>query len=274
MNRRKQPSPTFDFYYAALFQDRWPPLKAALEAPAQSIPFAINLRKPYFLNVASYLAARVLGEIGNQKALDLCAAPGGKTLILSSTLGPEGSLTSNEWSSQRRNRLKRVLEEHLPPEKLKQVRVTGYDATRWGLHKPNSYDLVLLDVPCSSERHLMEKPAHLERWTPNRTRRLSQQAYAMLLSALMTARVGGKVLYCTCALSPLENDGVVERVLIRKTNEVKLVSIQLPKDAESVQGEPTRYGIQILPDTSQGAGPLYLSLLEKISSSKKDQTAE
>jgi 16S rRNA C967 or C1407 C5-methylase (RsmB/RsmF family) len=94
----------------------------------------------------------------------------------------------------------------------------------------------------------------------------------MLLSALMTARVGGKVLYCTCALSPLENDEVVERVLSRRTKEVEVLSITLPKDAVSVEGEPTRYGIQILPDTSYGAGPLYLSLLRKTPGLKQDES--
>ncbi len=252
---------TFDEFYSSWYSDRWPVLKSALLGPVLSLPFQKELKKPYFLNLASYLAVQALGEIGNREVLDLCAAPGGKTLVLSSTLGPEGSIVANERSSARRNRLKRVLEEHLPQEKLSRIRVTGYDASRWGLYEQNRYDLILLDVPCSSERHLLEKPYYLKKWSTNRTRQLAQQAYAMTLSALMALKEGGNLLYCTCALSPLENDGVIEKVLKKKGKDVKLLSIEI-KDSRVVT-EPTRFGLQILPDRSQGAGPLYISLLTK-----------
>jgi 16S rRNA C967 or C1407 C5-methylase (RsmB/RsmF family) len=252
----------FDEFYRTYYSDRWPLLKTSLIGPILSLPFQKELKKPYFLNLASYLAVQSLGEIGNQDVLDLCAAPGGKTLVLASTLGKRGSIVANERSSARRYRLKRVLEEHLDADTLSRIRITGYDASRWGLYEQDRYDIILLDVPCSSERHLLEKPSHLKKWSINRTRHLAQQAYAMALSALMALKVGGKLLYCTCALSPLENDGVVERVLQKKDEGVRLLSVEL--EDQRVVAEPTRFGVQILPDLSQGAGPLYIALLTKI----------
>jgi len=252
---------TFDEFYSSFYADRWPFLKTAILEPVLFLPFQKELKKPYFLNLASYLAVRALGEVGNQEVLDLCAAPGGKTLVLASSLGPEGFIVANERSSARRNRLKRVLEEHLFPERLSRIKITGHDAGKWGLYEQNRYDLILLDVPCSSERHLLEKPSHLKKWSTNRTRHLAQQAYAMVLSALMALKPGGKLLYCTCALSPLENDGVIERVEQKKGEEVRLLSVEIQDPR--VVAEPTRFGIQILPDLSNGAGPLYVALLTK-----------
>lgn len=254
---------TFEEFYSTRYSDRWPLLKTALLGPVLSFPFLKELKKPYYLNLASYLAVHSLGEVGNQQVLDLCAAPGGKTLVLASTLGPEGSIVANERSRARRTRLKRVLEEHLYPEKLSRIQVTGYDASRWGLYEQDRYDLILLDVPCSSERHLLEKPSHLKNWSTHRTKQLAQQAYAMVLSALMALKEGGKLLYCTCALSPLENDGVIERVLQKKGSNVRILSN--PLEDSRVVAEPTEFGVHILPDLSQGAGPLYLSLLTKLS---------
>jgi 16S rRNA C967 or C1407 C5-methylase (RsmB/RsmF family) len=91
----------------------------------------------------------------------------------------------------------------------------------------------------------------------------------MVLSALLALKPDGKLLYCTCALSPLENDGVVERVLKKEEGEVKLLPMEL-EDPEVVV-EPTRFGVQILADLSRGAGPLYLALLSKRICPKKSE---
>ena len=254
-------SDAFDEFYRTFYSERWPFLKTSLLGPVLSLPFQKELKKPYFLNLASYLAVQSLGELGNQDVLDLCAAPGGKTLVLASSLGKRGTIVANERSSARRYRLKRVLEEHLDVDKLSRIKITGHDASRWGLYEQDRYNIILLDVPCSSERYLLEKPSHLHKWSVNRTRLLAQQAYAMALSALMALKKGGKLLYCTCALSPLENDGVVERVLQKRGKGSRLLSVEIQD--QRVVAEPTRFGVQILPDLSQGAGPLYIALLTR-----------
>ena len=232
-------------------------LRAALAEPAVPCEFSENLLKPYYLDRASILAARALGNTGNRRVLDLCAAPGGKTLVLASTLGGEGGIVANERSADRRRRLRQVLDDHLPPGLREKVVVTGHDASRWGLYEQNLYDLVLLDAPCSSERHLVRNPGHLRDWSPARTRRLAQQALAMLLAALAAAKPGGRILYSTCALSPGENDGVIERAMRKRPG----LFSSLP--AEEAGTEPTIYGRNVWPDRAEGTGPIYFALLEK-----------
>jgi len=262
----KIPRVDFETYYRDIFGERWPALREALLRPGTPEPFAKGLVKPYHLDRASVIAALAPGEVGDRRVLDLCAAPGGKTLVLASSLGPQGCIVANERSSDRRRRLKAVLDEHLPPEVRRRIEVTGHDAARWGVHERDAYDLVLLDAPCSSERHVLQSPPHLAAWSPARTKHLAQQAYAMLLSALSAAKPGGFVLYSTCALSPLENDEVVARAAERKPGAFE--AVPAPEALRRAGppcpvGEATRFGRQIWPDVADGMGPIYYALLRK-----------
>jgi 16S rRNA C967 or C1407 C5-methylase (RsmB/RsmF family) len=193
----------------------------------------------------------------------MCAAPGGKTLVLASTLGQGGEIVANERSSQRRKRLKTVLDAHLAPALRSCVAVTGHNAAVWGLHEKNAYDRVLLDAPCSSERHLVLQPRYLAAWSPSRSRSLARQAYAMLLAALDAAKPGGLLLYSTCALLEAENDEVIRRALERRPGAFTPIAPLCAEKAAtlSLSLEKTRFGSLILPDTSDGAGPLYFALL-------------
>lgn len=74
---------------------------------------------------------------------------------------------------------------------------------------------VLVDVPCSSERHLIHDESELRKWTPRRSATLAKKQYELLLAALRTVRVGGIVVYSTCSISSLENDGVIAKVLYK-----------------------------------------------------------
>ena len=251
----RKPKQSFDSWYSGIFGDRWPGLRAALAGDCVYFELTEGLKKPYFMNEASYLAAEALGVQPGDMVLDMCAAPGGKTLALTLALAGEGHIVANDRSSVRRARLHRVLDEHLPESFRAIVEVTGHDAARWGLHEVDTYDRVLLDAPCSSERHTINSPAHLARWSPARTRHLAAQAYAMLASAFLATKRGGVILYSTCALSPLENDKVVGRLLGKKTVSVEVVA--------SAMGESTEYGIEIAPDRDAGRGPMYIAKLRK-----------
>lgn len=79
-------------YYTRLFGDRWPALLEALKGDgrATELRFGEGL-EPYFLDEASVFAAESLGVGPGDCVLDMCAAPGGKTLVIASKLKGEGS---------------------------------------------------------------------------------------------------------------------------------------------------------------------------------------
>ena len=254
----KQGKIGFDGWYSQLYGARWPALKEALAKDPAYIEMREGLLKPYYLDEASSMAAKSLGAKPGERILDMCAAPGGKTLVIALALNGKGSLVANDRSAARRARLHRVLDEYLPGALLSTVKVTGHDATRWGLYEQEVYDRVMLDAPCSSERHVIGSETHFARWSPSRSRRLASQAYAMLAAAFTAAKPGGVIVYSTCALSPLENDGVVGKLLAKRQ-----AAVDLPG---SLPGERMEWGIQIAPDRDGGRGPMYISRLRKAGS--------
>ncbi len=251
------PRKSFDTFYSEIFGPRWEQLSRALTGKGRYHELGPPLLKPYFLDFGSFLAASSLPLSEEEEVLDMCAAPGGKSLVLATRLSEGSVLTANEKSRERRARLHKVLREHLPENLFSRIRVTGFDAVRWGLYEQHRYGKILLDVPCSSERHIVNSPSHLKKWSPARTKNLSVQAYALLSSAFTALKPGGMILYSTCALSPLENDKIIQKLLKRKAGLVRVVQ------PENGIGEKTEAGKIILPDRSEGAGPAYFSLVQK-----------
>lgn len=98
---------------------------------------------------------------------------------------------------------------------------------RWWQHEQAAYDALLLDAPCSSERHLALRgtPVTREDWSPSRSQRNAATQLALLLSAAQLLKPGGRLVYSTCSISPGENDGVVGKAL--KKSKVPLVQVPL-----------------------------------------------
>lgn len=250
----------FDEYYLKIFEDqnrkgRWGKLRAALLCDFKTIPYTENLTKPYFMDKASVIAARMLRlpESGGE-ILDACAAPGGKSLVIASHLN-DTRLISNELSAERRRRLVDVLNAHLPPETRKKVTVSGFDAAALaaGRSERGRFSAVLLDAPCSSERHVLQNQKYLNAWTPARPKFLANRQWALLSSAFLLLTTGGSLVYSTCALDPQENDGVALKLLKKYKT---AVALDPPDFAE---GEKTKFGRIILPDVCDGMGPIYVA---------------
>jgi 16S rRNA C967 or C1407 C5-methylase (RsmB/RsmF family) len=184
----------------------------------------------------------------------MCSAPGGKALTLLYRADASNHFVLNERSATRRGRLQRVLVDYLGDHSFN-IQVTGHDATKWCLYEKNAYEAILLDAPCSSERHLLEKPELMKEWSAHRTKALAMQQFAMLASAGDAVKPGGHILYATCSISPTENDDVIAKLLKRREG-FEVVPLRLD------EGEPTRHGWMFLPDTTH-MGPLYVSLMTK-----------
>jgi 16S rRNA C967 or C1407 C5-methylase (RsmB/RsmF family) len=127
------------------------------------------------------------------------------------------------------------------------------------LYEQSAYDAILLDAPCSSERHVLQDPKALALWGPARTKHLAVQQFAMLAAALEAVKPGGHVLYSTCSISSLENEAVVERLAKKRSGRYEEIPVEAPFSEE------LSHGRIILPDTAQGKGPLYFCLIRRIS---------
>jgi 16S rRNA (cytosine1407-C5)-methyltransferase len=257
----------FNAFYGALYGSRWKELQESLLLPAASISYGDGLAVPYYLDSASVLAARSLRLPKDGLILDACAAPGGKTLVLASKMGKDTELLANALSAESRRRLTAVLDKHLLPEERRRVRVSGFDAAAAAGRQSERgrFAAVLLDAPCSSERHVLQSKAALERWTPARPRNLARRQWALLSAAFLLLAPGGSLVYVTCSLNPAENDGAAER-LIKKYGDLYQPAPEgscIVEPPDFPEGEATAYGRIILPDVSGGSGPLYVARFKK-----------
>lgn len=253
----------FEEYYRQIYGPRWDCLKEAMLKESSPISLPGDLAEPYYMDKASILAASILPISENSFVLDMCAAPGGKTLVLALKLNGTGSLISNDRSAARRNRLISVVNSCLKPSYRSVVKVTGHDSTTWSLYEKEVYDSILLDAPCSSERHVICDASALSQWSPNRPKQLSTQQFAMLAAAFDAAKDGGYILYSTCSINPVENQMVIEKLHKKRAGlfeEVNMIDINPSLSSES---EDCGHGRIVLPDVQNGCGPLYFCLIRK-----------
>ena len=122
---------------------------------------------------------------------------------------------------------------------------------------------ILIDAPCSGERHLLETPKELAEWTVSRMKKLAQRQYALLTAGLLALKPGGKLVYSTCSIASLENDGVIE-TLLKKKEDFQILQEDLPQAILQQIGRPekTKHGFLFLPDQC-GIGPIYFCVLRK-----------
>ena len=258
----------FEQYYGEIYGSRWPVLREALLKETNPVSLSEKLKEPYYMDKASILAASMLPISENNTVLDMCAAPGGKTLSIALRLNGNGKLISNDRSASRRNRLISVLDTCLSPELRAIVKVTGHDSTTWSLHEKDAYDRVLLDAPCSSERHVLTDKKALAIWSPNRPKQLAIQQFAMLAAALDAAKDDAYILYSTCSICPLENELIIEKLLRKRQGRFEEVDLKGLHPELNDSAESLSHGYIVLPDVQDGAGPLYFCLIRKKTSSE------
>lgn len=277
-NSRNQPEKLrgadgFEKYYSELFGERWPTLRESLFGETVYAELSCGGAEKYFLDPASVFAALQLPLEGADHILDMCSAPGGKTLVIASRMAEDAELVSNERSPARKNRLAQVVQNCLPEEIRNRIKISCSDGAKWCTTQTEVYDRILLDAPCSSERHVLADEKYLSQWSPSRIKSLSMEQWALLSSAYRLLVPGGYLLYSTCALCPSENDGVVSRLFQKFSDAELCFTDSEPAVKENIerlcslpsliQPERTEYGFHILPDKSAQCGPIWFTLIHK-----------
>ena len=264
----------FEQYYSELYGERWQFLKNSFAGEGSAVEYKIpGAEQSYFLDSASVLAALCLPLENATDLLDLCAAPGGKTLVMASRMSQYAILSSNERSPERKHRLATVVQNCLPPSISERVKTSCSDGATWCTRQSECFDRILLDAPCSSERHVIADPKYLNNWSPSRIKTVTTEQWALLSSAYRLLRPEGILLYSTCALCPQENDGMIERLYKKYNKDGSAFTLIEPKpDVSQISAftdiqlpgfEKTQYGYMIMPDNQNGAGPIFFSIIKK-----------
>ena len=266
MKKKKQNgAENFNNYYSLIYGERWDALKNAFTQKPDYFEINKGLLAPYYIDKASLFPVKALDILPGQNILDMCAAPGGKTLLIALANGESGVVTANDRSASRRKRLISVLDASLPLDLRKTVKVTAHDASLWGLYEKNIYDRILLDAPCSSERHVYVSEPHLKLWSPSRIKQLASRQFAMLAAALDAVKPLGKIVYSTCSISSEENNGIIEKLFKKREKLFKIEDMVFDFGTDfEIKTEKSEFGYYILPDKNNGAGPMFFSVIVKL----------
>lgn len=155
------------------------------------------------MDVGASLPPRLLGEVGGKRVLDLCAAPGGKTLYLASR---GAQVTALDRSAARLARL----EENLKRTGLA-AEVICADALEYAPEE--KFERVLLDAPCSATGTLRRHPDVPWRRSEADIARLAGLQRRLLENAYSALAPGGRLVYCVCSLEPEEGPSVIGEFL-------------------------------------------------------------
>jgi len=159
-------------------------------------------------DLAASLPARLLGAGAGRTVLDLCAAPGGKTMQLASA---GWRVTALDLSARRIERLS----DHLARTGL-HADVIAADMLEW--QPPAPFDAILLDAPCSATGIFRRHPDVLYRAGPGQIAETAALQARMLDRAIDWLKPGGRLVYATCSLEPEEGEAQIAALLARRSD--------------------------------------------------------
>ncbi|XP_040027962.2 5-cytosine rRNA methyltransferase NSUN4 [Gasterosteus aculeatus] len=238
-------------------------------------PDVCGLLGYYLMDAASVLPCLALDVREGHNVLDLCAAPGGKTLALLQTQSV-GFLCLNDASVSRTLRLRRVLNSYIPKSLLtdQNLRITSFDGTKWGDFERNTFDRVLVDVPCTTDRHSLTEDENniFSKSRTSERRRLPQLQLELLMAGIAAACPGGEILYSTCTLSQIQNQSVVEQAVYvaRENHGINLQVVDLRPLTHMLRktfhfAPDLHLGEMVIPHLAANFGPIYMCKLRRLS---------
>ena len=175
----------------------------------------------YLQDEASQLVAEVLELKPDERALDLCAAPGGKTTLMADRAGDNAPIVAADRSATRMDTIIATTNLH----GLKSIKPLLLDAGETLPFASNSFDKVLLDAPCSGTGTLRRNPEIRWRLSEDDIRAFAENQKRFLANAAEVVKPGGRLVYSTCSVERDENEEVMEEFLARAV-QFTLVSSQ------------------------------------------------
>lgn len=170
------------------------------------------------------LPVALLDPQPGEAVLDLCAAPGSKTTQIAARLQGRGVCIANDMQEKRL----RVLNDALQRTGATSVVITRKVGQWFSKHLTERFDRVVCDAPCTAQGTARKDPTALQYSSQDSIEKAARLQYQLLEAAVHAAKVGGRIVYSTCTLTPEENEGVVLEILNKFSDQLEVIH---PKEA-------------------------------------------
>ncbi|HLT86078.1 MAG TPA: hypothetical protein VKZ57_00730 [Sphingobacterium sp.] len=216
----------------------------------------------YVQEASSMFIAHILKEIGLEdsttRALDLCAAPGGKSTLLTSYLGNKSLVVSNEVIKSRAN----ILVDNTVRWGMSNIVVTNNDPSAFK-RMPGYFDLLLIDAPCSGSGMFRKDQETIDEWSLANVKLCSDRQKRILAESLNALVTDGYLIYSTCSYSKEENEDILDWILTEYAFEP--ISIAFDSDWGIEETKSTKHqaaGYRFYPHKVRGEG-FFVAVLRK-----------
>lgn len=200
------------------------------------------------------------------KALDLCAAPGGKSTLLASLLKPEDLLLSNEVIQTRAG----ILVENMTRWGQMNTWVSNNDPKDFK-RLEGFFDLMLVDAPCSGSGLWRKDNKAIEEWSPANVNLCKERQQRILSDALPALKKDGLLIYATCSFSPEENEQMLDWLV--KEHNLSSLTLQLEESwgvTETLSEQCQARGYRCYPWKLKGEG-FFMAVFRKNEGTDVDQ---
>ena len=217
----------------------------------------------YVQEASSMFLQQVLEQFVDPSSivLDLCAAPGGKSTLISEYIGSDGLLLSNEVVRQRVF----ILSENIQKWGNGNTVVTHNSAEEYGERCKHLFDCVVIDAPCSGEGMFRKDKQAREEWSLKAVKQCAERQRSILMDVWDALKPGGIMIYSTCTFNEEENEKNVE--WIAETLGAEVLEVDYDPSWGITEGS---VGYHFYPHKTRGEG-FYICVLQKNMTEPLDQ---
>lgn len=173
----------------------------------------------YIQEASSMLPVSLLDPKPWEVVMDMSAAPGSKTSQMAACMGNTGIIVANDIQEHRLWTLKTALHRLGVINTIMTKKVGQWFAR----HMTERFDAVLCDAPCTAQGTIRKDSDALKYCSMDNIEKMARLQVQLLESAIHSAKVGGRIVYSTCTLTPEENEGVVWQILNTFSDQVEVI---------------------------------------------------
>lgn len=227
----------------------------------------------YVQEPAAMAPAECLDIEKDWKILDMCASPGGKSTQLKNKLSDDGVLVSNEIVMSRC----KILTGNIERMGLKNTVTTCMDTSRLAKIFPETFDMIMVDAPCSGEGMFRKDDVAIEEWSVQNVDMCALRQAEILDNAVLCLKNGGYIVYSTCTFSLEENEMTVDGFLKRHPD-FELVRVKEEVEKATSDGvrfdgcecENIHYARRFYPHVARGEGQ-FMAVLHNTKNKEKER---